>query len=134
MGAVDQLRWGDTPQDQQKSAASTAKTRTWDPATGEYVEEDVPAELLELMGNTSQSKAPLKQCVDLSVGDIDVERDYVDRRKSRVSRTFASSQEESFKSMQANHLRKIELGESLVKEGQECFRLGQMKKAHEKYR
>merc|ERR1740138_2058242 len=61
--ATVQTSWDNDDEDKQGNRNDTGvKASAWDPATGKYLQEDIPADIRELMGNskaTSKAAAPV---------------------------------------------------------------------------
>jgi len=126
----------DGPQVQTKSMP--ARSRMWDPATGRYVEEDLPAEVQEMMAQAALNSPPIKASPMKRPGEVNVggSTKPVDARPPQTASQKKVGLLDVIDASQMNSdvLDAIERGEALVKEARALVEQGRLPQAKQKYR
>jgi len=129
-----QLRRGELPQPQaQSKGISAMRSRSWDPATGKYVEEELPAEVQEMMAQAAISSPPVKSAAmkrpgEVPAGGVPGGAPGGAAKKAGLLDVIDASK------MKPDVLDAIERGEALVKEAQSLVAQGRLPQAKTKYR
>jgi len=158
--AVEQLRAGEGQHGQKRPRPNSAVSLSWDPATGQYVEEDLPAELQELVAKQPPAQAPAeahggpgwskgaggKGVAMLGQKGVTIAppRPKQQEGKQQLEMGWpaapppearpAGAREPRLRSLTPAQLEAVARGEEMVQEGRQAAKAGQLARAHLRFR